>query len=324
MKLEEFYPVGDGWSFTNCSHRLKQNSMTDSKLQAEIIEALQMAPEDLPPAQQLPPEESPLNYPVAEKHFEEPPQPEPTPKSPSGTDHAKMMADVILGAANNLIEVGGGFFINIKTDASFHEYAELIQVIEEQNQRNLKRLVLDEGDKAMLRPLIAEILRSREKVMSPEQQLLIALVSILIKKAQVVMEVRAENQILTERIKEIIQAESDHTPQPEPPQKVEPEIRTIPREAKAAESESRSESDTSEVREKHSEQEQPLVPNGKESDRKQEVHANPLRPVNSGKESQGPPQQSLRPIGQEGAGANVGYSEAGERQESVRDPEQIE
>ena len=296
--------------------------MTDSKLQAEIIEALQMAPEDLPPAQQLPPEESPLNYPVAEKHFEEPPQPEPTPKSPSGTDHAKMMADVILGAANNLIEVGGGFFIKIKTDASFHEYAELIQVIEEQNQRNLKRLVLDESDKAMLRPLIAEILRSREKVMSPEQQLLIAMVSILIKKAQVVMEVRAENQILTERIKEIIQAESSPSPQPEPPQKVEPEVRATPMEAKPTETESRSEPNTSEVREKHPEQEQVLVPNGKESDRKQEVQANSLRPVNSAKDSQGPPQQNLRTIGHEGG--NGSYSEAGVRQESVRDPEQIE
>ena len=182
--------------------------MTDTQIQDEIIEALRMAPEDVPRMDTIPPEDSPLNYPVAEKHFEDPPAPEPKADTHS-MESANLMADVILGAANNLIEVGGGYFIKIKTDASFHEYAELIQVIEEQNQRNLKRLILDEGDKAMLKPLIAALLKSRQKVVSPEQQLLIAIVSILIKKAQLVMQIRTENQILTEKVRGIIQKESN-------------------------------------------------------------------------------------------------------------------
>ena len=184
--------------------------MTDTQIQDEIIEALRMAPEDVPRMDTIPPEDSPLNYPVAEKYFEDPPAPEPKADTQS-MESANLMADVILGAANNLIEVGGGYFIKIKTDASFHEYAELIQVIEEQNQRNLKRLILDEGDKAMLKPLIAALLKSRQKVVSPEQQLLIGIVSILIKKAQLVMQIRTENQILTEKVRGIIQAETRET-----------------------------------------------------------------------------------------------------------------
>ncbi len=188
---------------------------TNNNVQDEIIEALKMNPEDIHYQDSLPPEESPLSYPVAEKHFEDPPrQEEPAKEVDNG--HAMMMADVILGAANNIIEVGGGFFIKIKTDASFLEYEELVQVIDEQNQRNIKRLILDEGDKAMLRPLLAQVLKARQKVLSPEHQLLIAGVSILIKKAQLVMEVRAENQILTERILNIIQQESQPKPEPMP------------------------------------------------------------------------------------------------------------
>ncbi len=181
---------------------------TTSNVQDEIIEALKMNPEDVPYQGSLPPEQSPLNYPVAEREFEEPPrQEEPVKEVDNG--HAMMMAEVILSAANNIIEVGGGFFLKIKTDASFLDYEELIQVIDDQNQRNIKRLTLDEGDKAMLRPLLAEVLKAREKVLSPEHQLLIAGASILIKKAQLVMEVRAENQILTDRIRSIIQEESE-------------------------------------------------------------------------------------------------------------------
>lgn len=179
-----------------------------NNVQDEIIEAIKMNPEDVPYQGSLPPEQSPLNYPVTDREFEEPSRQE-EPVKETNHSHAMMMAEVILGAANNIIEVGSGFFIKIKTDASFLDYEELVQVIDDQNQRNIKRLTLDEGDKAMLRPLLAEVLKSKQKVLSPEHQLLIAGASILIKKAQLVMEVRAENQILTERIRSIIQEESE-------------------------------------------------------------------------------------------------------------------
>ena len=196
-----------------------------SEIQKEIIEALQMSPEDLPEAKTLDPADSPLNYPVKEKDIagggtfsEEFPTPDDAPEQQIGdqgggpdlevpSEQALAFADFILESANNVISVGAGFFIKIRKDESFYEYEELIQVIDDQNSQNVKRLLLDEMDKAMLKPLLALVLRKRAKVMTPEQQLLIALVSILIKKAQVVMEIRAENQILTERIKGIIEKE---------------------------------------------------------------------------------------------------------------------
>ena len=200
-----------------------------SEIQNEIMEALQMNPEDLPEAKTLDPADSPLNYPVKEKDIagagkfsEEFPSPDDAPEQQIGdqgggpdlevpSEQALAFADFILESANNVISVGAGFFIKMRKDKSFYEYEELIQVIDEQNSQNVKRLLLDEMDKAMLKPLLALVLRKRAKVMTPEQQLLIALVSILIKKAQVVMEIRAENQILTERIKGIIEKEHERT-----------------------------------------------------------------------------------------------------------------
>jgi|GEM_PF-3949653 len=138
-------------------------------------------------------------------------------------EHAIMMAEMYLGVANNFIEIGGGFFIKIKMHDSFKEYEELVQVIEDQNQKNIRRLKLDEDDKAMLRPLLAAVLKQRGKVVTPEQQLLIAGVSILIKKAQLVMEMRAENMVLFERIKEMISDSKEaEVVAPVEPQRSEP------------------------------------------------------------------------------------------------------
>lgn len=207
-------------SATQVLHKT-QNIMSD--IQREIIEALQMNTEDLPETPTLDPADSPLNYPVREnlhrEEFERIPTPDDAPEQEIGNGSGSQnmgvpsqetlaFADFILDSANNIIEVGAGFFVKIRKDEDFYSYEELIQVINDQNKRNVKRLLLDDMDKAMLRPLLALVLRNRAKILSPEQQLLIALVSILIKKAQVVMEVRAENLILVDRIKEIIQQEN--------------------------------------------------------------------------------------------------------------------
>jgi hypothetical protein len=122
--------------------------------------------------------------------------------------HATMMADTILGVVNNtLLEVGAGYFITIRKHKDFYDFDEVIQVIEEQNVKNIKRIKLDEEDKAMLRPLLIHVLRKKAKVLTPEQQLLGVALSIIIKKAKVVMEIRAENEMLVERIRDIIRKE---------------------------------------------------------------------------------------------------------------------
>ena len=68
-------------------------------------------------------------------------------------------------------------------------------------------LALDEEDKALIRPLLIEVLKKRAKRLTPEHQLIAVLASIMIKKAQAIMEIREQNEILTERILEAIQEE---------------------------------------------------------------------------------------------------------------------
>lgn len=123
-------------------------------------------------------------------------------------EHAGLMADSIIGTINNtVLEVGAGYFVTISKHKDFYDFEELIQVIEEQNVKNVKRIKLDDEDKALLRPLLIHILRKKAAALSPEKQLLMVAISIIIKKAKVVIEIRTENQMLVERIRDIIRKE---------------------------------------------------------------------------------------------------------------------
>ncbi len=121
--------------------------------------------------------------------------------------HAQMAADTFLGIADNVLEIGGGFFIKIRKHKDFYDFEEVVQVIEGQNEKNVKRLKLDDDDKALLRPLLIIIIRKKAKVLTPEQQLAAAVLSILVKKARIAVEMRTENEILVERIRDIIREE---------------------------------------------------------------------------------------------------------------------
>ena len=131
------------------------------------------------------------------------------------TGHAKQAADTLLGMTDNVLAVGSGFFVKIKKHKDFYDFEEIVQVIDEQNAKNVKRIKLDEEDKILLRPLLIAILKKKAKKLTPEQQLLGGVLSILMKKAQVVMEIRAENEILLDRILEIIREEKANA-MPEP------------------------------------------------------------------------------------------------------------
>ena len=120
---------------------------------------------------------------------------------------ANQTADALLGMTNNVLAIGGGYFVKIGKHKEFYEFDEIIQVIDEQNEKNIQRIKLDKEDQALLRPLLAQVLRKKAKKLTPEQQLMGAVVSILMKKAQIIMEVRAENNLLEERILDIIREE---------------------------------------------------------------------------------------------------------------------
>jgi len=120
---------------------------------------------------------------------------------------ATMVATAMLGMADNLLAVGGGYFVKIKKHPEFYDYEEIVEIIDTQNEKNINRIRLDEDDKALLTPLLAQVLKNKSQQLSPEQQLLGAVISIVIKKAQIVIEMRSENKSLESRILDIVRAE---------------------------------------------------------------------------------------------------------------------
>lgn len=126
---------------------------------------------------------------------------------------ANQAADALLGMTNNVMAAGGGYFVKIRKHQEFYEFDEIIEVVDKQNDKNVERVKLDKEDQALLRPLLAQVLRKKAKKLTPEQQLMGAVVSVLMKKAQVVMEVRAENNLLEERILDIIREEKGYSDQ---------------------------------------------------------------------------------------------------------------
>ncbi|WP_025663309.1 hypothetical protein [Aquimarina megaterium] len=129
------------------------------------------------------------------------------------TDAAKQAADSIFGTVNNLIDLGGGFFVKIKKHKEFYDFEEIIELIEIQNEKNVKRIKLDKEDKAMIKPLLVQILKRKAKKLTPERQLMAVVLSILFKKGRVVMEIKAENDLLVERILDIVREEKGYSDQ---------------------------------------------------------------------------------------------------------------
>lgn len=136
------------------------------------------------------------------------------------TDHAKFAADSLLGVANNLLAIGGNFFVKIKKRKSHIYFDELIEripskdsdakigeKIDIQNDKNINRIVLDKADIALLRPIIIQVLKQQTKQLTPEQQLIAIGISIVAKKAQMVMEMRAENALFIQNLDRSIESQ---------------------------------------------------------------------------------------------------------------------
>ncbi|TGV03597.1 hypothetical protein [Flavivirga rizhaonensis] len=179
---------------------LNANNTTDFRSEVEASVEQEKANEPLDaPEQDINGEGYENEEPITDQDFEVP------------LAQANQAANAILGMTNNMLAVGGGFFVKITKHKEFYEFEEIVKVIDDQNEKNVKRIKLDAEDMALLRPLLAQVLRKKAKKLTPEQQLLGAIASILIKKGQVVMEVRAENNLLEQRILDIIRAEKGYS-----------------------------------------------------------------------------------------------------------------
>jgi len=163
---------------------LKQDN--DFHIPEEDLDAPEQQIEDYDPSIALKEEESNFELPIS---------------------HAKQAADAILGVTDNLLEVGGGYFVKIRKHKLFYEFEEIIAIIDQQNEQNVKRIKLEPEDKILLHPLLTAVLQKRAARLTPEQQLMGALISILFKKVQAAVEIRMENEILVERILEIVKEE---------------------------------------------------------------------------------------------------------------------
>ena len=131
----------------------------------------------------------------------------------AATESAKMLTETLLSSVNVLIGVGGGYLVKIRKDPSFYQFEEVVELLDEQNEKNIGRIKLDEEDMAMLRPLLITILKNKVEKITPEKQLLGVVFTILIKKYQAVQEIRSENEVLYDKLVGIInQQEAAPTP----------------------------------------------------------------------------------------------------------------
>jgi hypothetical protein len=117
---------------------------------------------------------------------------------------AEITADSYIGMANYALDIGGGFFVTVKKHADFYAFDELIEVIDEKNEKNVQRFKLDDGDQALLRPLLILVIKRRSKQVTPESQLALVAIAILVKKIKLAVEIRAENDLLVDKLRDII------------------------------------------------------------------------------------------------------------------------
>ena len=117
---------------------------------------------------------------------------------------AKMAANSLLGMSNNLLKIGGGFFVKITKSTDIIFFKEIVQEIDDQNTKNINRIALDEEDQALLRPLLIQILKTRAKELTPEQQLIGAAISIIMKKVQLMASIKSENKLLEHKFQRMI------------------------------------------------------------------------------------------------------------------------
>ena len=121
--------------------------------------------------------------------------------------HAALAADSLIGVTNNALEMGGNFFVKIKKSKEIMQFKKARKIIDKQNKKNIDRLKLDSEDKALLKPILMEVLKKRAKELTPEQQLIAAFTSILAKRIPLAIEMRAEGKMLEQNLRNAVREE---------------------------------------------------------------------------------------------------------------------
>ena len=188
---------GDLSDSTDDAARQQQESGQD-------IEGEQVIDSEPPPFDNTIADEAPEQ--VIDPNFAPGPESDAAPDMEIPPEHLQTMTNSFLGVTNNFLRIGGGFFVKLKKEKEFYDFEEIVQIIDDHNDRNVRRIQLDEEDMALLRPLLAQILAKKAKNLTVEQQLIGVIISILVKKVQVMVEIRSENKLLIEKIRDVIQS----------------------------------------------------------------------------------------------------------------------
>lgn len=203
--------VSDGFLQLGEAKKEVNNSDQENDQEMELPSGLLEEIEE----EQLPPSDAPeqrIDDTSEEDSHEEGEEQSDKPELDVPNGHAALAADSLLGVADNVLEIGGGFFVKMKKTKSILDFDELIEikgdksatklseVIDQKNVKNILRIKLDKEDKALLRPILIEVLKRKAEELTPEQQLMAVGISIAIKKAQLMVEIKAENKILLQQL----------------------------------------------------------------------------------------------------------------------------
>jgi len=113
-------------------------------------------------------------------------------------------------ATNYALKSFGGRFVKIKIIKEYRKFPEIPPVINDHNDNQVEKILLDKDDKELLKePSITMIKKMGESVTKPENKFAMAVGMVLVKKLQVIPEIRKENRELEKRIK-LLLAEHTH------------------------------------------------------------------------------------------------------------------
>lgn len=120
-------------------------------------------------------------------------------------EHAGLMADAFMGITDNVLTFAGGFFIKFKQRKEFLEFEGFQERIDKANARHEELLKLDDSERAMIRPLLIQVLQRKGQKLTPEHALIGAGITILMKKIQAVLQIRADIQLMEQEMLKQVQ-----------------------------------------------------------------------------------------------------------------------
>lgn len=112
---------------------------------------------------------------------------------------------MLLAIGDSLLKLTGSSFVTIDKKEAYYNDTKACNTIDTTNKENIDKIGLNKNDTALLKPLMTKVVAKRVGRLTPERQLLAAVMTIMASKAQAVIQIKKDNKILEEKIIKIIQ-----------------------------------------------------------------------------------------------------------------------